>query len=499
MNELYYGDCLDILQELHKEHPNGFIDLIYIDPPFNSKRDYNILFESIDFSDSTAQKQAFADTWSNISYLDSLGQIQELNLNLYKLLKTLDNVNISKSAVSYLTTMAHRIIYMHKVLKDTGSFYLHCDPFMSHYLKMVCDLIFGQKHFRREIIWSLNTSSGFKSQAQNWIRNHDTLLFYTKSEKYVFNKQHLPYTPEYLTRFKKIDEDGRRFRDDRSSGRKQYLDETEGVAIGDVWSDVMSFQQASTIKEYMGYPTQKPESLLERIINASSKKGDLVADFFCGCGTSISVAQKLKRHWLGVDISHLAVKLIVNRLTKDLNKNRTATLLENIEVKGMPKDIASARELANSPKGRFSFQDWIIEVMLDGVCNPKKTGDGGYDGYITFQKPNKEKGIILIEVKSGKVNVKNIREFIQVAAKQEADIGVFVCFEETVTKEMLRESKLQGYFMNDHFPGSYPKLQIISVEQLLNGEEIKMPNIALTTFKPSLNGKVKEPEIGYLF
>lgn len=489
MNELYFGDCLDILQELYKEHPNGFIDLIYIDPPFNSKRDYNILFESIDFSDSTAQKQAFADTWSNISYLDSLGQIQELNLNLYRLLKTLDNINISKSAVSYLTTMAHRIIYMHKVLKDTGSFYLHCDPTMSHYLKLICDLIFGEKNFVNEIVWSYqrwtNNVMGFQS-------THDIIFFYTKKYK----THH--FTPLLEPYSEKSKHKARRFSKIVDGKLEQVYteDDHRQKAMRDVWN--ISYLNSQS-KERLGYPTQKPEELLERIITASSQKGDLVADFFCGCGTTISVAQKLKRRWLGVDISHLAVKLIVNRLTKDLNKSRAATLLENIEVKGMPKDIASARELANSPKGRFSFQDWIIEVMLDGVCNPKKTGDGGYDGYITFQKPNKEKGIVLIEVKSGKVNVKNMREFIQVVAKQEADIGVFVCFEETITKEMLRESKLQGYFMNDHFPGSYPKLQIISVEQLLNGEEIKMPNIALTTFKPSLNGKVKEPETGYLF
>jgi len=477
MKNLYFGDCLDVLKELHKEHPKGFIDLIYIDPPFNSKRDYNILFEDVDLKDTKAQKEAFADTWSNVSYLDTLEEIKELDLNLYKLLKTLDEINISQSAVSYLTTMAIRIFYMHKVLKETGSFYLHCDPYMSHYLKMVCDLIFGNNNFRREIIWSLNTSSGYKSQAKNWIRNHDVILFYSKSEKYTFNKQYLPYKEKYLSRFKKIDEHGRKFRDDRSGGRKQYLDETEGIAIGDVWSDVMSFQQASTIKEYLGYPTQKPEALLERIIKTSSKDKDFIADFFCGCGTSISVAQNLKRNWLGVDISHLAIKLIVDRLTKSKPQHRTKKLKEEIIVSGFPRDIASAHELAcNTQDGRFGFQEWIVEVMLGGVLNPKRTADGGWDGHIAFEKiAEKKKGIVLIEVKSGNINVKNIREFIQVINKRGADIGVFVCFQEFVTQPMLKEAKQQGYFDEIRFGNRIGRIQILTVEDLLDGQEINLP------------------------
>ncbi len=495
MKKLYFGDCLDVLKELHKEQPKGFIDLIYIDPPFNSKRNYNILFEEVDLKDTKAQKEAFADTWSNVSYLDTLEGIKNLDLDLYKLLKTLDEINISQSAVSYLTTMAIRIYYMQKVLKDSGSFYLHCDSYMSHYLKLICDLLFGNKNFKREIIWSLKTASGYKSQALNWIRNHDVILFYTKTSNYIFNKEYVSHKPEYIERFKKIAEDGRPYRDDRDGGRIQYLDETPGTAVGDVWDDVMSFQQASTIKEYIGYPTQKPESLLKRIINASSNEGDLVADFFCGCGTSISVAEKLKRNWIGVDISHLAIKLIVDRLTKSAPQARAKKLKEEIEISGFPRDIASAHELANSKDGRFGFQDWIIEVMLGGVLNPKRTADGGWDGHITFDKPDeKEKGTVLIEVKSGNVNVKNIREFIQVINKREADIGVFVCFNEQVTQPMLKESKQQGYFDEKNFGTRIDRIQILTVEDLLDGKEINLPMglYKKTTFKSATVKSQKE-------
>jgi hypothetical protein len=239
--------------------------------------------------------------------------------------------------------------------------------------------------------------------------------------------------------------------------------------------------------ERLGYPTQKPEALLERVIKASSNEGDVVADFFCGCGTTIAVAERLNRKWLGVDISHLAIKLIVNRLTKpydDDEEKKRKWISENISITGFPKDVASAKELAcNTKDGRFGFQDWIVEIMLHGVHNPKKTADGGWDGYLTFEKEEGKKEVVLIEVKSGKVNVKNVREFIQVVEKQKASIGVFVCFEETVTKEMLHEAKSQGSYGKAIFGNRYDKMQIITVEDLLNGKRIQMPESRVGVFK----------------
>ncbi|MBD3307935.1 site-specific DNA-methyltransferase, partial [candidate division KSB3 bacterium] len=221
MNRLYFGDNLVILKQLYAEHPHGFIDLIYIDPPFNSKRNYNILYEDVDMTDTKAQKEAFADTWSQISYLDTLREIQDIDLALYQVLTVLEKTSLPKGAVSYLCTMAIRIWYMHKVLKETGSFYLHCDPTMSHYLKMVCDMIFDVEHFRSEITWKRTSAH---SSANRPGPVHDVILMYSKSGNYVWNKLYQPYDETYLHNFyRHTDPDGRRFRisDLTGSGKRQ--------------------------------------------------------------------------------------------------------------------------------------------------------------------------------------------------------------------------------------------------------------------------------------
>jgi len=393
MNQLYFGDCLDVLKELYRKHPEGFIDLVYIDPPFNSKRNYNILFESIDLKDTKAQREAFADTWSNVSYHDTLEEIHTLDLDLYKFLMALDSIRLSKSAVSYLTTMSIRIWYIHKVLKNTGSFYLHCDPTMSHYLKLVCDLVFGINNFRNEITWKRTTTHNDAKQGAKFFgRVNDTIFFYSKSDDYRFNTIYEPYSKDYIeSTYNKTSEDGRRFKTTdlsaakpggntsyewkgvkppkgrfwaysiekmkqfekegkiyySSSGKpylKQYLDEMPGVSKDSLWDDIVGFNSNS---ERLGYPTQKPLALLERIIKASSNEGDLVADFFCGCGTTIAAAQKLNRRWIGVDISHLAIKLILKRLTDPYPEEKRKEILKDIEINGFPKDIASAGIIIN--------------------------------------------------------------------------------------------------------------------------------------------------------
>ncbi len=514
MNQLFFGDCLDILKDLNAKHPEGFIDLIYIDPPFNSKRDYNVLFEDIDIKDTKAQKEAFADTWSNVKYIDQLNEIQELSLDLYKFLKTLDEISTSKGSVSYLTTMSLRIYYMHKVLKETGSFYLHCDAVMSHYLKMVLDLIFGQENFINEIIWKRSYGHGDSTRSLG--RSHDVILFYAKSSGYILNRFFHKHDEKYITNFfkhtdergtyklenltspnprpnlvysykgypspekgwrvsldkmKELDRQNRLHFPKKENGRimkKVYLEELNGQPMTDMWIDINPLSAHD--KERLGYPTQKPIALLERIIDASSNEGDLVADFFCGCGTTIAAAEKLKRNWLGVDISHLAIKLIIDRLTKPYGKVRAKAIRDNIQVAGFPKDIGSAKELAqNTENGRFGFQDWIIEVMIGGVVNPKKTGDGGWDGHITFWKGINEKGHGLIEVKSGKVNIKNIREFIHVVNKQGADLGIFVCFAEHANNNMYLEMKKEGKFVNP-LTSTIDKFHIVTVEELLEGK-----------------------------
>jgi site-specific DNA-methyltransferase (adenine-specific) len=533
-NRLFYGDCPDALKNSIEDES---IDLIYIDPPFNSKRNYNVLFESIDMSDTKAQKEAFADTWSNVKYIDQLHEVQDLNLDLFKFLKTLDSINVSKSAVSYLTTMALRIIYMHRKLKQTGSFYLHCDQTMSHYLKLLCDMIFGSRFFNREIMWKKTLGHHLSSRSFDTML--DTILFYSKSSNFTFKPQFSELSKGDLTKkFPYVEEEtGRRFTHEKleqssnaynkdqkrviqgrevtttlgwrwtqetfnarlhenpycifwtNRGRpryKRYADEYKGRKVGALWDDIQAL--SSNDAERLKYETQKPESLLERIIQISSNEGDVVADFFCGCGTAVAVAERLNRHWIGVDISHLAVRLMYNRVLdpyKD-NPELLRNIKNNIEINGFPRDVASARELATGTKqGCIKFQDWIIEILLEGVSNPKKVGDGGYDGYFTIYRNAKERDVILIEVKSGNVTVKNVREFVHVLEHEKAAMGGFVCFEDQATKPMQIEAQQAGYYDQEAFGTRYPRVQVLTVEGLLAGSGITHPNPAMfnVTFK----------------
>jgi DNA modification methylase len=532
MNHLYFADCLDVLKELYAEHNGkGFIDLIYIDPPFNSSRNYNVLFESIDMKDATAQKQAFADTWSNYEYKDTIRLIAELDKDLFTFLETLDKLRTSDSSVAYLATMSIRIWYMHKLIKDTGSFYLHCDPTMSHYLKIVCDLIFGEDNFQNEIIWQRINAKGNVQKKFGAV--HDVIFRYSKSKNFFWKQQYVPLDENYVETFYRHIEDqsGRRYRlsdltapvtraskgqiyewknaklpksrcwvyaKDKmeeldKAGRivyskngipslKRYLDENKGEKIPDTWIDIPQISSS----EFIGYPTQKPIALMERIINSSTNKGDLVADFFCGCGTTIAAAQKLNMQWLGSDISHLAIRLIAKRLVDTYGTGIRPTF----DIKGFPRDIASAKELSEGKGGRFEFQDWVIEVLMNGIVNPKKTADGGWDGYITFDNHDGEKDFVVIEVKSGHINVKNLREFEQVVTKEKAGIGVFVCFEDQVTAPMQKLAKESGFYNEKLFGNRYPKIQIITVEDLLHHhKEPLMPKFEKTTFKSAARSK----------
>jgi adenine specific DNA methylase Mod len=524
-NRLYYGDNLDILRKYIKEET---IDLIYIDPPFNSKRNYNVLFESMDMKDTNAQKHAFADTWSNYDYVNTLNQLAELNKELYDVLSLFHKLkSISDSAVAYLSTMAIRIYYMHKALRSTGSFYLHCDPTMSHYIKLLCDMVFKEENFVNEIVWKRSDAhSDTKQGSKHYGRVHDVLLFYRKSDKSTFNTIYNPLPQSTIDNwYKHIEEgSGRRYNkgDMQAPGgaakgnpfykwnghlkywryskenmqklhdagkiiysksgmpyQKRYLDESKGISIQDWWDDI-SMLRGLQKGESLGYPTQKPEALLERIIKSSSNEGDVIGDFFCGCGTTIAVAQKLNRKWIGADISHLGIRLIVKRLIYSYGID----IKKSIKIHGMPKDIASAKELAqNEEGGRISFQDWAIEVMLNGVVNEKKVADGGYDGYLTFTSQS-GKQFAIIETKSGNVNVKNMREFADVVNTQKAAMGIFVCFAEQVTKEMVKKAKDAGHIKIDEIVFPQDKIQIITIEDLFEGKQPQLPfNADNQTFK----------------
>ena len=449
-NTLYYGDNLDILKSLSKEK-EPFIDLIYIDPPFNSKRNYNILFQDLIKSQEngtkiTAQKEAFQDTWSNVEISDTLKELQQLdNLNIYRFLNE-NRAIFNDSQMSYLAMIAIRIYYMRKLLKETGSFYLHCDPTMSHYLKILLDIIFGMKNFRNEIVWSYPASPS--SATKDFPRKHDIIFRYVKTNKFTFNTKNIsiPYSQSSLDRIK------------YGAYASKVMDGTDiklregGKLPTSVWQDIQ--QTYRYRKEQLGYETQKPEALLERIIKASSNEADVVADFFCGCGTTIAVAEKLKRKWIGADINHLAIGLIEEKRLKPLKAQ--------YEVKGFPKDIKQAEIL--SKQKLFEFEQWIVEYCLKGH-KTKKTADGGFDGHISLKFQNEIK-LCLVEVKGGNCNVKNIREFENVVDKQKADIGIFVCFNQQITKEMKKhcdktlEVEIAGIF-------KIKKVSILTIEEII--------------------------------
>jgi len=488
MNQLYYGDNLEVLQSSIEDES---IDLIYIDPPFNSKRAYNVLFESIDLTDVKAQKEAFKDTWSKVIYFDELNQIMDLNRDIYKYLKTLDELPLSKGVVSYLTLMAHRIIYMREKLKESGSFYLHCDPTMSHYLKIICDLIFGPRNFRNEIVWCYEIGGRGK---KHWAKKHDIILFYSKTENFFFDWHSVASPRKPGTHMKRaIDENNREYQEkvDAKTGKvyRYYLD---AGAIPPDWWIIQQLNREDS--ERLGYPTQKPEALLEKIISASSKKKQVVADFFCGCGTTVAAAQKLGRKWIGVDISHLAIRLVFDRLLSLYEGKPKAygKILNNIEINGFPKDIASAKDLAEkTDKSRMKFQEWVVEIMMKGVSNPKRVGDGGYDGYLTFNKSEKEKDIIIIEVKSGKCGVGKLRSFITTVQQEKANFGVFVCFQEFITPEMEKLAKQQGYYKPELWGNKFDRIQIVTVEDLLAGKSVQFPVFQNITFKTATNIPIK--------
>lgn len=302
-NKLIWGDNKLILSSL-KNGPlreeieaEGGIKLIYIDPPFDVGADFTM---NIEIGDDSFTKEPGA--LEEFAYRDTWG----------------------KGTDSWIAMMYERLQLMRDLLTDDGSIYVHCDWRVNSFLKIILDEVFGKENFRKEIIWALETASGFKSKANNWIRQHDTILYYSKSKNPIFNKQYKPHKEEYIARFKKIDENGRRYRDDRPGGRRQYLDESTGTSFGDVWNDIMSFQQASTSAEYLKYPTQKPELLLERIIKASSNEGDIVADFFAGSGTTLAAAEKLSRKWIGSDLGKFAIHTTRKRMIEVQRKLKSS-------------------------------------------------------------------------------------------------------------------------------------------------------------------------------
>ena len=524
LNKLYYGDNLDVMRE---HIPSKSVDLVYLDPPFNSNRTYNVIFGKNQQSghSGSAQIQAFGDTWTwtpatDEQYMAAVnGGVPLKVADALTAFRTLLGEN---DAMAYLVNMAPRLVELYRVLKTTGSLYLHCDPTMSHYLKMLLDAIFGAEHFRSEIIWR---RYGSHNDAKGYGAVHDVIFYYTKSNSFTFNKQYTEYAEDYVAkRFRDKDPDGRRFREQnlvspnprpnltypytalngmtydpppngwkvtldrmaqldaegrllypvKANGRlrlKNYLDEGKGVPVPDMWTDIGAI--GGTSPERLGYPTQKPIVLLERILSASSKEGDIVLDPFCGCGTAVDAAQRLQRRWIGIDITYIAIDLIEKRLLHAFGP----TISNTYETLGIPRDLGGAHALfQHSP---FDFERWAVS-LIGAQPNEKQVGDKGIDGVARFHLgPNNLVGRLLVSVKGGKtVGPTAVRDLAGTITAQKADMGVLITMSEP-SRGVLDAVNHGGNYVWPVNNQVFPKLQVITVEELLSGERPHMPQMLL--------------------
>lgn len=460
-NVLYYGDNLHVLRQHIKSES---IDLIYLDPPFNSNKDYNVLYQEHDGTPSAAQIKAFEDTWEwNTEAAACYDEILEAGGNVAEVMQAFRLFLGQSDAMAYLANMAPRLVELRRVLKPHGSIYLHCDPTASHYLKILMDSIFGVGNFRREIIWRSGWVSGFKTKAKNWVRNHDVLLYYVRDRRnFTFNKE-LAYKPH-----------------DEGYHRRGGGENPLGVAIDDVWdeNELYSPWIKSFSKEKLGYMTQKPRALLERIISVSSKPDDVVLDPFCGCGTTVEAAEMLKRKWIGIDLTQLAVSLIKHRLSELPGYHKMPTVI------GEPTVIEEAAALAESEP--YQFQWWALGLVGARPANEKKGADKGIDGRLFFNddpQSDKPKQVI-ISVKAGHVSVAHVRDLRGVLERDGGTIGALISFERP-TKPMQKEAAAAGFYTSKW--GKHPRIQLLTVEQLLNGRAIDYPRTkgSNVTFKTS--------------
>lgn len=527
-NLLYYGDNLEVLR---RHIPDESVDLIYLDPPFNSNQDYNVLFREHHGERAAAQIKAFEDTWRwDLGAEAAYREVVEAGGRVSQAMQAFRTFLGESDMMAYLAMMAPRLIELRRVLKPTGSIYLHCDPTASHYLKMLMDAVFGPENFRNEIVWKRTHAHG---SSRRYGPVHDTILFYTKDREYVWTNPRLKHDPEYIAKhFRHVDADGRRFQaisltgagvrrgesgqpwrnvNPTASGRhwalpgkvlralgieagsiqerldaldragliywpkggdgvprlKWYADQLEGVAVPDVWTDIPPI--AAHAAERLGYPTQKPEALLERIIRASSNEGDVVLDPFCGCGTAIAVAQKLKRRWIGIDITHLAIGLIKSRL-HDMFRDDVA-----YEVHGEPTTIEEAKVLARDDP--HEFQVWALGLVGARKGEVKKGADRGIDGRLYFhdEASGGRTKQIIISVKAGHVSVSHVRDLRGVVEREKAEIGVLISLEEP-TSAMRTEAAAAGFYASPW--GKHPRIQLLTIAELLDGRGIDYPRTA---------------------
>lgn len=480
-NKLYYGDNLEILRDYIADES---IDLVYLDPPFNSNADYNVLFAEQDGTRAAAQIKAFEDTWTwDEAAARAYAEAVEAGGEVAKALRAFQTFLGGSDMLAYLSMMAPRLVELRRALKPTGSIYLHCDPTASHYLKLLMDAIFGPEHLRNEVIWSYKR---YTAAANRFQRLHDVLLFYAKGDNPTWNDVRIPYGEKSGKRDShyKQDEDGRWFRWQKRKGEEPYkIYLSEGRRAGDVWE--MSHINASA-RERLGYPTQKPEELLERVVEASSDPGDVVLDPFCGCGTTIAAAQKLRRHWIGIDITHLAITLIKHRLRDAYGDS------VSFDVVGEPVSVAGAEALA--AEDAYQFQWWALGLVGARPQEQKKGADKGIDGRLYFHdEPGGPTKQIILSVKAGKTGVSHVRDLRGVLDREGAEIGVLISMQGP-TGPMRKEAASAGFY--DSPWGKHPKIQLLTVQGLLDGARIDYPPVtgSNVTYKraPRYERKVAE-------
>jgi site-specific DNA-methyltransferase (adenine-specific) len=506
MNRLLFGDNLNWLRDA-KLFPDASVDLVYLDPPFNSNADYNVLFREASGEASQAQFHAFTDTWNWADAAQTYAEFVDHcpNTAVVEMVEALHSFLKNSPMMAYLAMMAPRLVELHRVLKPTGSLYLHCDPTASHYLKMVLDGVFGTENFRNEIIWK--RTSGH-SDAIGFGSVHDVILFYTRSDQPTWNDIYQPYDAAYVEQYYRYkDPDGRMWMSDNLSAaglsgggydyewkgirrvwrcpittmekldkegkvfytkngiprRKRYLDEAKGIPAQDLWADIQALR--SWHDERLGYPTQKPQELLERIIEASSNKGDIVLDPFCGCGTTIHAAQKLGRQWIGIDVTYLAINLIKRRLKDAFGADI------QFEEQGQPTDFGSAKALAELDK--WQFQQWALSLI---DARPRTEGDGkgadrGVDGMLYFYEGKDKREKILVQVKGGGVQRNDVSTLLGDVNNQKFVGGILITLEKP-TKPMREEAADAGRYESKLWHKTdYPKIQILTIEGLLSGKE----------------------------
>lgn len=574
-NRLFYGDNLEILRRYLETES---VDLVYLDPPFKSDRDYNILFEEKNGTKAAAQIQAFDDTWTwDAGSAAAYAELVERGDKVSDVMRAFHVFLGGSDMLAYLAMMALRLVELERVLKSTGSIYLHCDPTASHYLKLLMDAIFGPKQYLNEICWKRSSAhSDTKQGMRRCGRIRDVILLYSKGKKHVWNPVYTPYAEDYVgSEYRHRTPDGRNYKETDLTAAKpggdveydwhvrrklkagsrweadlteeylkpqkgyeyrvvrpyrrrfwayskqnmigfaksnllihrktgmprlmQFADEMEGVALQDLWDDI----PPESGEKSLGYPTQKPEALLERIIETSSNEDDLVLDPFCGCGTTIAVANRLKRRWIGIDITHLAMNLLKNRLEETYggqampDKEGKQVPLLSYETVGEPESLSGARNLAK--ENPYQFQWWILGRVGARPAEQKKGPDKGIDGRILFHEQVSAKKIetkeIVISVKAGKTGPTHVRDLVGVISREDAAIGVFICMAKP-TKSMKAEVASAGFYHSKTWNRKHPRLQILTVEEILKGKVIDCPPLrwANATFRKAAKVRTKPPK-----